>query len=605
MLLNSDKIRLRLLSEEYKELSAKEMEESIRLIYIEETGERFTGEIHIHKKEDASTGYNGTAVHFKSEEESVDELYIISQGTQDQVDWKYNIKSMLAGISYSQSTSTLQFVKEVKQNMNLPSDVSVIGLSHSLAHNNNVAAHLRGDVFDAIYSINGAQINYYQMFHADEKFSEEVINHFGVKNEEEIYEVEPEKLKRFAEQHYEDKSDHIHQLISTDDPLYGVSGVRGFFNLGETHFVDTNSEVNGLRSIMDGVPDEVVKDLQSLAIQYTEASERGGQDAVLKEILGVDMSVLVQKDVWGYGNAYISGELEPAIREANEKIGPLLEQVKNVTSNSDIITTRLVEAGYITEEEKKIIVEEMGVIEESLVESKKRLDLYSSMSEQTTPVLGDGAWLLDTKGRIEKELEKIEESGHKLDPILSKLGEEIVSSHGIPEMLKALSSGDTTYEGTDMVMSTIVGGKSIQINLTAAMRMYEDGRNKLQEKSELINRLELSAQRLVHDDYHNEKLRVLREIADLEQNPSYHAYLLGRHASGYYGGNKRLQSIEVHEDLPRLHQIDLSDAFLKLHKSVQEGYDALEKYRKSVEQLFSEEEKVSKLFDLVGSYANN
>src|SRR5699024_11675823 len=67
----------------------------------------------------------------------------------------------------------------------------------------------------------------------------------------------------------------IHQLISVDDPLYSVSGVRGFFTLGDVEMYDTNPDYPGLRSIMDDIPDDTVKDLQEMAIQRSEERRVG------------------------------------------------------------------------------------------------------------------------------------------------------------------------------------------------------------------------------------------------------------------------------------------------------------------------------------------
>lgn len=91
-------------------------------------------------------------------------MYIISQGTQDLTDWEYNIKAMFAGKDHQQARATDTFVNDAKNELNISDEsLSVTGLSHSLGHNNNTTAQLLYDSFDEIYSINGAQTNFYQL----------------------------------------------------------------------------------------------------------------------------------------------------------------------------------------------------------------------------------------------------------------------------------------------------------------------------------------------------------------------------------------------------------------------------------------------------------
>ena len=102
--LHSNNLRLRLIDLEYKGLSSKEMKTEIKRIYFEESGQELTAEIEILKSSDAKSlkkdesGYDGTAIYFKTEEHEENQLYIISQGSQQQEDWEYNFKAMLAGL---------------------------------------------------------------------------------------------------------------------------------------------------------------------------------------------------------------------------------------------------------------------------------------------------------------------------------------------------------------------------------------------------------------------------------------------------------------------------------------------------------------------------
>src|SRR5699024_9461131 len=143
------------------------------------------------------------------------------------------------------------------------------------AHNNNAKAHLLYDTFDDVYSVNGAQTNFYQIYKNNRDFEQAVSNEFSLSLKDDVDAIDPDKLKAVAQDSYKDKGENIHQLISVDDPLYAVSGVRGFFTLGDVEMYDTNPDYPGLRSIMDDIPDDTVKDLQEMAIQYATATKDG------------------------------------------------------------------------------------------------------------------------------------------------------------------------------------------------------------------------------------------------------------------------------------------------------------------------------------------
>lgn len=146
----SEELRLRLIDLEYKNLSNEEMIARIQRLYIEEYGESLDAEIQIYKSSEATSldgksGYDGTAIYFHSDENEVKEVYVISQGTQDLVDWDYNLKSMFAGIDYSQASDTNKFTVEAMDEFGInpeSNSIPIIGLSHSLAHNNNTTAYL-------------------------------------------------------------------------------------------------------------------------------------------------------------------------------------------------------------------------------------------------------------------------------------------------------------------------------------------------------------------------------------------------------------------------------------------------------------------------------
>src|SRR5690625_6987444 len=88
-------LRMRLIDLEYKynKNSSKMSEETfiqeVERIYMEETGQQLSADISVFtsaeskKLNNDNSGYDGTALHFHSEENNINEVYDISQGTQD------------------------------------------------------------------------------------------------------------------------------------------------------------------------------------------------------------------------------------------------------------------------------------------------------------------------------------------------------------------------------------------------------------------------------------------------------------------------------------------------------------------------------------------
>ncbi|WP_085992901.1 DUF6792 domain-containing protein [Oceanobacillus senegalensis] len=606
-----DEFRLRLIDLEYKDLSKEEMTQEIERIYLEEYGKELEAEINIFHSSESSelkgddSGYDGTAIQFVSKEQEINEVYIISQGTQDMVDWQYNMKAMFAGLDYSQTRATDLFVEDALEEFQInregdhAENIPVIGLSHSLAHNNNATAELVYDTFDKVYSVNGAQTNYYQLFYADDKFRQAVRQEFSISmyNSMAVHDLNPEKLQTFAEEYYSDKAENIHQLISRDDPLYAVSGTRGFFTLGEVNYIDTNPDYPGLREAMDDIPDDVIKDFQDLAIRFTIASNNGGTDAALHELLGVDVGVLEELDgATDYIGFYMT-EADEMLANVNKKLPGIMEQVHTVTNNADVIFGRLMDAGYITEEQKEELVEVVGDIEHELngiVETIDHMEGLRGNGYFFAQIGGDAAGYFKIKNHYEAILSYFEVlRKEEYLEILEIIGE----SHGIPEMLHGLSDKDKSYVGTDMVLHTTSGGKDIRVNLSASLRMYTEGKLILQEKQEEIARLANAAESEIEGCFDEEKLEVISKINDIEANPGTYRQFLRNHM--YFPRlNKTIRRINVHEEFYPLHNADLHTELTALQESVTFGYTYLEKYRKAIEGLFNEDERISTMFDL-------
>ena len=81
---------------------------------------------------------------------------------------------------------------------------------------NNTTAHLVCDTVDKVYSVNGAQTNYYQLYNMDDNFVKVLRDVFNISrlNINAIYNLDPAELQAFAENHYADQAENLHQTIS-------------------------------------------------------------------------------------------------------------------------------------------------------------------------------------------------------------------------------------------------------------------------------------------------------------------------------------------------------------------------------------------------------
>ncbi|WP_366249001.1 DUF6792 domain-containing protein [Terribacillus aidingensis] len=604
--LESPTLQARLINIEYKNLKPEEFKQEVQRIYLEETGELLEGDIDVYHSSESNSksikdsGYDGTAIQIQTEDQT--EVYVISQGTTGFEDWLYNLKSMLAGKTADQATATDNFVDDAKLHFGTEESAEIFGLSHSLGHNNNAVAHLTYDTFDEVFSINGAQPNYYELYEASPDFNRAVKKEFNIVFDEQIYELSPDKLHDFAMGYYEDKSDNIHQIISKDDPLYAASAVRGFFTLGNVTMVDTNPDTPGLRELMEEIPDDVVKNFQDLAIDFAVGSEKGGTNGGVEALLGVDLKEFEGIDgFWSGAGFYFthSSEIDTMIRSLEEKVPTLLDKLTPITENSEEIFGSLYEAEYITKEQKDVMIEEIAIIEQELQEINETIGRNVNIRDSGNPnaVFGGdiGAGLkiyFDHVKVIMESVDRIKESG-----ILDNLS-AITDSHSISELLSVMSDGKKGYLGTDMVYTATKGeGEPIKVNISAALRMYQQSIPILEAKAAKISELEQAIHDELDTSYKDEERKVRDEIDQMEGSPGTYKFLLSKH--GYYPTfMKEMKKISVHEIFPPLENNDFEEQLAELTKTVETGYIYIENYRKSIEDLFEEEEQLSQLFDL-------
>ncbi|WP_430487537.1 DUF6792 domain-containing protein [Priestia flexa] len=632
-LVETKELWLRITDLGYKDISKKEFAQEIQRIYIEETGQPLKGEISVVRSseidqivKDENSSYDGTAIHIYSKEQDVNEMYVISQGTTDANDWLYNIRAMQAGVDTAQADSTNIFVKEAQKEFKERASVkeisSTIGLSHSLAHNNNTVSQLLNGNFDEVYSVNGAQSTYFQLYQKDHEFLGTVNKKFNISigDYKAIYSLPQDELKTFAEAYYKEKGTVIHQVISSDDPLNALANIRGFFTLGDVTMIDTNPDKPGLKSIIDKIPDSEVKSLQDFALVYAEGFQNGGNNQGIEDLTGVNMDVVDKIMNDGVGAAvgtYFSKDLDDMISDVNKKVPPLLEKVTNITSNADVIFGELKNAGYITNAQKQVAVEELANIEKSLKIIKEKInsiDENRKMSEEMmkgtkySPYAGQAAMAsgfnvmagdVDAAIAIYHEVQNMQASAKRLHEELGSVMEEIIASHGIVEMLNALgASKNQGYSGNDLVLMT-GGNQEIKVNISAAVRMYQEGQQELQKKKTYITKIAERFQEHIIDDYENQKQKVLSDIRNIETNPCGQLPLLRKHVFLPYFSPVQIDKVEVTEQFNGLSGMDISHLMEGLTKSLTDNEDFLESAKSNIEQLFSKDRDLSILFNYV------
>src|SRR5699024_10202169 len=278
-----------------------------------------------------------------------------------------------------------------------------------------------------------------------------------------------------------------------NDPLYGVSGTRGFFELGDVDPIEPDSDHSGLREIMDSIPDDEAKELQALAIQFSEATEDGDLNDGVQELTGVNLDLferLKEDKVSTYFGS--GGELDQKVEEMDEKDPDVWERTKKLTSSADDMFQKFVKDGYMNAYQKDLIVKELTNIESELEDIEEQVSNWKEYRAPSNYVYGqppqDLSQLILTdlwaKNGLEEKYGNIIESFERLNSDdLKEVLDMIRSDHQIQTVLNTLSSdSNRSYDKNgDMILT---GSGDIKVNMSAAMRMYEEGQSLLEDKEE-------------------------------------------------------------------------------------------------------------------------
>jgi hypothetical protein len=406
-------------------------------------------------------------------------------------------------------------------------------------------------------------------------------------------------LAAFTKDFYSDSPVKIHQIISTDDPLYAVTEKAGFVTFGDVEMIDTNPEVAGIKELIDDIPADVIASFRDLAIDYSVADNKGGVNEVASQLLGVKLEYLEgikgNMDILQW-YAFDHDEFDETIKALKDNLPPLLGKVSVITQNADTIFGRLYEEGYITEDQKNIMIKEVANLEKDLSEAYAAIYENADINENLNELSLYGDYRLykafqKLKGSFTGSIENILNSG-----ILERL-ESIKDSHSINEMLNALAGGSKSYSGKDLIYTTTsASGEPIEVNMSAALRLYREGALIFEDKMSAIAKLEKAVHEEIQLEFKEERKKVLDEIYNIESNPKGYAYSRGwMHRYPLY----EVESLKVIENVYPLEKADLDEQIYEMKSSVDSGYKLIEDYRKAVEDLFAEEEKLSQMFDLV------
>ncbi|WP_427392340.1 DUF6792 domain-containing protein [Geobacillus icigianus] len=626
---------------EYQNLSAKEIEREIRRIYIEETGKEPPVRIAIYRSDDLkdfidiNSGFDGTVIHFYDEKKGVNEAYTITRGSEVQeketwkpLDWLYNAFGIFVGKSASQYDAAMRFDQIVTKKINdkmkqyrSKIKLSKIGLGHSLGGNLNVTIQITKNRYDKVYVINDAPPNYYQLATIDPYFWAQLAMKFNlsVGHYEDIYSLPPAKLKAFAEEYYKKRVDEhsIHHLTAQEDLLYAVSGVRGFIDIGSRDFIDTNDPFTSLKSVIDRIPDEDVKAIQLYLSQYADVYNEKGFDGVVQAMTGVDLEWLESLESYEVGD-YV-GNAPDIVEKASDMVGDmkgkipeLLQHIKIWKRQKEAILQAFVDAGFLTLEQKEAIWQEGNKIEQDVDALEQRL--HDLRDDGVWLVLrGPFAWsdpfvwmkLWTTFQAIQHYITDLIARLQAINQQASSVRQAAITSiqaHSLHEVINALarSKGRAYDEDGNMILIQRVGTEEIRLNLSLAVRMYQKGMRIMEEKEAVLREMkQLYVQEYV-EDFERRKRDLMRNIEDMEQNPSAYQHLLG---SFTYDAQQVyvLRRIEVHESIPPLDPM-IADGFEGMlayyEGEMAKGRELIASIKQSVEQLVEKEEQIANIFDL-------
>ncbi|MDA7025341.1 hypothetical protein PJ311_01800 [Bacillus sp. CLL-7-23] len=583
----------------------------VRRIYKEETNKELPKNIEIYtskellknKGEDIkNSGYDGTAIHIKDKKHNTDQLQIISQGSQEDRDWEYNFFGLFEGIDDSEYKGAKAFTKEAKKKTGNPKSVKSYAMGHSLANNNQVLVQLTDGEFDEVYALNGAQISIDHLLNIDEKLTIYISKKFNISRNNIIDSIPPEKLKKAIIKYYKDKgvTANITQRISKDDPLYGASGKGDFIFFGDVKMTDTNPDIKGLRSVIDHISDEDVRNLKRYFQQYTGAYKNGGLKSFVKEASGADIDLIegfINAD--GYIDKYWywrdhKEEIEEMITKMDSKIPDLVKLIEKIKNYSGPILNQLEENGYINETKKKQLQIQINEIYNQVKHLEKQYEKFKKAWKDH-----DLDGLIDAGQECYDIVQDLMKSGPKLWEDIQDLLKLIGEGHGLTPMLNALARKGFSYQGEDMYYSKKgKDGKEIKVNLSSSLRIYREGLKAVSEVEDQIDNYCRIIQHEFDHDFDQKKRDLKTEIHRMEATPilaKFSLQVLLQSGFSHIGDN--IEKVNVHESFETAPLPQFDGIVKELKNIASEKKQFVEDVRSSIEKLLDHDKTISAMFN--------
>ncbi|MBL7477201.1 DUF6792 domain-containing protein [Bacillus paralicheniformis] len=631
-LFENENVKLRLINLEYsyKERFASENANEVkkakedfvadvRRIYKEETNKELPKDIKIYTSKEIlqnkdssvkSSGYDGTAVYIQDKTHDTNQLQIISQGSADNEDWVYNFSGLFLGMDDSQYKATKEFTIETKKKTQDVKSLNTYAMGHSLANNNQVLVQLIDGEFDEVYGVNGAQISVDHILKADYKLTNYLKRKFSTIK---ISEIPKNDLKKAIIKYYNDKgvTANITQRISSDDPLYGVSGKADFITFGDVKMTNTHPDIKGFRSVIDHIPDEDVSKLKGCFQKYAADYRKGGIQGFAMEAIGVDMDFLngiMNEEGTAQQIAYClkhPARLLNMVGALDKKLPEFKAFFAKVKAYSGPVLNQLEANGYIDEAKKKTIQKDVAEVERLTGRLDVLYEKIKFLVDWKTVIFTLNNRQLSQslmKNLIEfySTYKALEEALGKLDQDTKDLLNLIGEGHSITPLLNALSKKKgISYKGGDIYFSKKgKDGKEIKVNLSSAIRIYQAGMAAISKIEAEIERYQRVFHHEIHDHFAIKKSELTKAIHDMEANPSRYQFdIQFKLASGFAGSNGKLNKIVVHDSYHTAPLPQCDGVVSELKKQTSSKKKFVKSIRASIEKLFDEDEQISALFD--------
>ncbi|WP_396278950.1 DUF6792 domain-containing protein [Bacillus paralicheniformis] len=588
----------------YKEETNHELKENIEIFTSKEILE------HSNDKTISQSGYDGTAIHIKDKTKHIDQLHIISEGSADNEDWKYNFFGLFLGMDNRQYKATREFSRASKRKVGNSKELKTYAMGHSLANNNQVLVQLVNGEFDEVYGVNGAQISVDHLLLIDKKMARELRKKYQVND---LSTIPKDRLKKAIIKYYNDKgvTANITQRISSDDPLYGVSGKADFITFGDVKMTNTHPDIKGFRSVIDHIPDEDVSKLKGYFQKYAADYRKGGIHGFAMEAIGVDMDFLngiMNEEGTAQQIAYClkhPARLLNMVGALDKKLPEFKAFFAKVKAYSGPVLNQLEANGYIDEAKKKTIQKDIAEVERLTGRLDVLYEKIKFLVDWKTVIFTLNNRQLSQslmKNLIEfySTYKALEEALGKLDQDTKDLLNLIGEGHSITPLLNALSKKKgISYKGGDIYFSKKgKDGKEIKVNLSSAIRIYQAGMAAISKIEAEIERYQRVFHHEIHDHFAIKKSELTKAIHDMEANPSRYQFdIQFKLASGFAGSNGKLNKIVVHDSYHTAPLPQCDGVVSELKKQTSSKKKFVKSIRASIEKLFDEDEQISALFD--------